>query len=147
MSDTATPARDLTRLDAIVSWLEANPAVHDQELWATSDSTVPTVTIPDDGEVCDTVCCLAGWTLLHDHTHYRFDLWRQSVIHIPTGMAVEHSDDFTLRARDLLALTDLEASMLFYGANTLLQIRRMVTDLQAGVDITALDYDPTAVTA
>ena len=147
MSGTATPARDLTRLDAMVTWLEANPAVHNQKTWAMSDTDAPDVTIPGDGEICGTACCLAGWTLLHDHKHYRFDQRRQLVIHILTSMPVKYSDDFTLRARDLLALTDLEALMLFAQTNTLLQIRRMTTDLQAGVDITALDYDPAAVTA
>ena len=143
----AAPARDLTRLNAMVTWLEANLAVHNQETWAMSDVDAPAVTIPGDGEICGTTCCLAGWTLLHDHTHYRFNQWRQAVIHISTGISVEYSDDFTLRARGLLNLTEEEALMLFEYTNTLSQMRRMVTDLQAGVDITALNYDSIAVTA
>ena len=147
MSGTATPARDLTRLNAMVTWLEANPAVHNQKTWAMSDTDAPDVTIPGDGEICGTACCLAGWTLLHDYTHYRYDQWRQEVVDILTGMPLTNSDDFTLRARKLLNLHEKETLMLFGYMNTLPQIRRMVIDLQAGVDTTALDYDPTAVTA
>ena len=147
MSGTATPARDLTRLDAIVSWLEANPAVHRQETWARSDIDAPAVTIPGDGEICGTACCLAGWTLLHDHEHYRFNALADRIVDVRKPTRWLSSDDFTSLAGDRLNLTYDEASTLFDMMNTLKVLRRMTADMQAGVDITGRDYDPTAVTA
>ena len=142
-----TAVRDLTRLDAMVSWLEVNPAVHKQATWGTAEDGAPAVTIPGNGEICGTACCLAGWTLLHDHEHYRFNALADRIVDLREPTVWLSSDDFILRARDLLKLTDLEASTLFDATNTLEVLRRMVTDLQAGVDITDRDYDPFAVTA
>ena len=142
-----TAFRDLTRLDAMVSWLEVNPAVHKQATWGTAEDGAPAVTIPGNGEICGTACCLAGWTLLHDHEHYRFNALADRIVDLREPTVWLSSDDFILRARDLLKLTDLEASTLFDATNTLEVLRRMVTDLQAGVDITDRDYDSSAVTA
>ena len=147
MTDTAIPARDLSRLDAMVSWLEANPLVHDQRLWGYLDPTVPAVTIPGNGEICGTACCLAGWTLLFDHEHYRFDAKRDRIVDKRDELRWLSSDDFITRAGGRLGLTDLEASVLFSACNTLGDLRQMTTDLQAGVDITVLDYNRGAVRA
>ena len=149
MSGTATPAtaRDLTRLDAMVTWLEANPAVHNQQMWAGSYDDAPAVTIPGNGEICGTACCLAGWTLLHDHEHFRFDVTRGLIVDLREPEEWLSSDDFTSLAGDRLNLTYEEASTLFDTTNTLKVLRRMTTNLQVGVDITARDYNPAAVTA
>ena len=147
MTDTAIPARDLSRLDAMVSWLEANPLVHDQRLWGYLDPTVPTVTIPGNGEICGTACCLAGWTLLFDHEHYRFDAKRDRIVDKRREWRWLSSDDFMRRAGDRLKLTAAEAGNLFDSGNTLGDLRQMTTDLQAGVDITVLDYNRGAVRA
>ena len=140
-------ARDLSRLDAMVSWLEANPAVHAQETWGSADDDAPAVTIPGDGEICGTACCLAGWTLLHDHEHYRFNALADRIVDLREPTVWLSSDAFTSLAGDRLNLTYDEASTLFDTTNTLEVLRRMTTDLQAGVDITAMDYDPSAVTS
>ena len=50
-----TADRDLTRLDEMVSWLEVNPAVHNQGVWAEGDGRAPAVTIPGSGEVCESM--------------------------------------------------------------------------------------------
>ena len=142
MNDTAIPARDLSQLDAMISWLEANPLVHDQRLWGYLDPTAPTVTIPGNGEICGTACCLAGWTLLFDHEHYRFDGKVNSIVDKRNESRWLSSDDFTELAGDRLKLTYLEASVLFDSFNTLEVLRTMTTDLQSGVNITARDYDP-----
>ena len=147
MTVTATPARDLTRLDAMVTWLEANPAVHNQRMWAGSYDDASAVTIPGDGEICGTACCLAGWTLLHDHEHFRFDVTRGLIVDLREPEEWLSSDNLTSLAGDRLNLTYDEAATLFDAANTLKVLRRMTTDLQAGVDITAQDYNPVAVTA
>ena len=147
MTDTAIPARDLSRLDAMVSWLEANPKVHEQRTWGSADDNAPTVTIPGNGEVCGTACCLAGWTLLHDHKRYRFDPKSDRIVDKREGSFWLSSDDFIRRAGGRLNLTDVEASVLFSSTHTLGDLRQMTTDLQAGVDITAKDYDPAAVRA
>ena len=140
-------ARDLSRLDAMISWLEANPLVHDQETWGYLDPTAPTVTIPGNGEICGTACCLAGWTLLFDHEHYHFDAEVNRIVDKRNATRWLDSDDFIIRAGDRLGLTDLEASVLFSACHTLRDLRQMTTDLQAGVDITDSGYDPIAVTA
>ena len=142
MTDTAIPARDLSRLDAMVSWLEANPLVHGQRLWGYLDLTAPTVTIPGNGEICGTACCIAGWTLLFDHEHYRFDAKADRIVDKRHEWRWLNSDDFTKLAGDRLKLTYEEASDLFDSVNTLKVLRTMTTDLQAGVDITASDYYP-----
>ena len=147
MTDTAIPARDLSRLDAMVTWLEANPLVHDQRLWGYLDPTVSAVTIPGNGEICNTACCIAGWTLLFDHEHYRFDAKSNRIVDKRNEARWLSSDDFIRRAGGRLGLTDLEASVLFSACNTLRDLRQMTTDLQAGVDITDSGYDPIAVTA
>ena len=148
MSGTATPVRDLTRLDEIVSWLEANPAVHDQGMWAYGYAyDAPTVTIPGNGEICGTACCLAGWTLLHWHECFYFDADTGAIVEKRDRARSFSSDDFTSLAGDRLNLTYMEASTLFDAMNTLKVLRQMTTDLQAGVDITDRDYDPVGMTA
>ena len=147
MTDTAIPARDLSRLDAMVSWLEANPLVHGQRLWGYLDLTAPTVTIPGNGEICGTACCIAGWTLLFDHEHYRFDAKSNRIVDKRDEARWLNSDEFIRRAGGRLGLTAMEASVLFGACHTLGDLRQMTTDLQAGVDITDLDYGRGAVTA
>ena len=142
MTDTTTTVRDLTLLDQIVTWLEENPLVHDQQMWGGTADWAPAVTIPGDGEVCGTACCLAGWTLLFDHEHYRFDGKVNSIVDKRNESRWLSSDDFTELAGDRLKLTYLEASVLFDSFNTLEVLRTMTTDLQSGVNITARDYDP-----
>ena len=104
------------------------------------------MTIPGNGEICETACCIAGWTLLHDHEHYRFDPESNRIVDTRKESFWLSSDDYVRRAGDRLNLTYWEASVLFSACNTLGGLRQMTTDLQAGVDITATDYDP-AVTA
>lgn len=147
MTDTAIPARDLSRLDAMVSWLENNPKVHDQRTWVGDDDDAPTVTIPGDGEICGTVGCLAGWTLLFDHEHYGFDAVNARIVLRGRESRYLAGLDFEELAGARLGLTDDEAIVLFHSDNSLGSLRQMVTDLQAGVDITAEDYDPAAVRA
>ena len=141
MTDTTT-ARDLTLLDQVVTWLEENPLVHDQQMWGGTADWAPAVTIPGDGEICGTACCLAGWTLLFDHEHYRFDAKADRIVDKRHEWRWLNSDDFTKLAGDRLKLTYEEASDLFDSVNTLKVLRTMTTDLQAGVDITAFDYYP-----
>ena len=147
MSGTAIPVRDLTRLDEMVTWLEANPAVHDQSWWGGKDKRAPAVTIPGNGEICGTACCLAGWTLLHDHKRFRFDATRGLIVDLREPTEWLSADDFISLAGDRLGLTGQEANVLFVSTNTRKILRQMTTDLQIGVDITTLYYNPSAVTA
>jgi len=84
---------------------------------------------------CGTTCCIAGWVALHEGAKPILDSDGD-----PDSLEVidtdGHRQDIPVVARRALGLTSDQSGYLFWGSNTLEDLKRMRDNLAAGRDIT-----------
>lgn len=128
------PDLDLDLLELVLDKIDANPEIHDQQVYA------------GRGE-CGTAYCVAGWvTEMTKPVGWEFDWDARFMIsigalryeaesfHITDGKGDDRS--IAGYAQEQLGLSEREAVLLFASENTRPQLRRMFEVLRAGYTLT-----------
>ena len=119
--------------DRAVSFIEAHPKLHNQEVWVSPN-------FDDEGEACGTAACLAGWIVILEHnlnvnTPF-FQKLNNQISYVPIG---DQEVDVRYEAARLLDITGDEADWLFYQENTIEDIKAIGKDLANGDPEAAYD--------
>lgn len=118
---------DIELLDQALAWAEHSENQAGVPRWDQSTYLRKTE--------CGTACCIAGWVALHEGAQPILDSDGD-----PDSLMVTDSDghrqDIPVLARKALGLTYEQAGFLFWGDNTLEDLKRMRDNLAAGWDIT-----------
>jgi hypothetical protein len=101
---------DFDKLYDVMDFIDQNPKLHDQAIWAATSS-------------CGTTACFAGWTALRNGYHLdgRDNFRRDS-----DGVSVSPSDV----AEGILGLTYNQAAFMFWGTRTRAELRGYIDSLR-----------------
>lgn len=128
-------------LEKTMQYIEDHPEQHEQSLWL-SQATPG----------CATAACFAGWACLLDgYEAVAWERWYRAGIDL-ISFNVRKSDSLVNShprelGQALLGLSDADAWVLFYGTNTLDQLKLMTKHLSNGLALAdqweqVADYDP-----